>query len=328
MQLVLDSKGIKIANKNNAFQIISEGGERIIGPGKLTSIAIIANVQIQTDAINLAIKQQIPILFFNRFGKIVGRIWSPHFQSIATLRRQQIKFSETPEATTWLIDLFWLKTENQIRNLQYLQMRQPTYTSVLGQAIQAIKKHNKSFEQYRGRLVEEVRNAIMGTEGTIARIYWQTVGNTLPRKYRFQKRSRRPAEDLFNAAINYGYGMLYTVIESSIFAVGLDPQLGILHADEYAKPTLSFDLIEAFRPWIDRMLIEACLDDQLQKQFFNKNQHGIFLNKKGKAFIIPLFNQLLRKERKWLNRESSVKNHIYYLAGRLAHRIRTTMEDR
>ncbi|MEM1124094.1 MAG: CRISPR-associated endonuclease Cas1 [Bacteroidota bacterium] len=325
MQLVLDSSGITISKKNNAFHVQGKNGGRVFGPGKLTSIAITATVQIDTAAINLALKHEIPILFFNQYGKVMGRIWSPHFRSIATLRRYQVKFLEDTAATVWLIDLFWLKTEQQVKNLQYLQMRQPTYASVLGQAIKAIKQHNKSFEKYKNQTVPEVRNAFMGTEGTIARIYWQAIGNTLPRKYRFQKRSRRPATDPFNAAINYGYGMLYSVVESGLFAVGLDPQLGILHVDEYTKPTLSFDLIEAFRPWVDRMIITACVDQQLSSDFFSKNQHGLFLNKAGKAFIIPAFNALLRKEVKWLNQESTVKNHIYYLAGRLANRIRVTV---
>jgi len=327
MQLVLDSKGIKITNKNNAFHLLTDGGQRTIGAGKLTSIAIMANVTIEASAIKLAIKNEIPILIFNHYGKVMGRLWSPHFQSIATLRRYQVKFLDSLEATAWLIDLFWLKTEQQIKNLQYLQMRQPVYASVLGKAIKSIKQQNKGFEKYRDQSVQEVRNAFMGTEGTIARIYWQTIGNTLPRAYRFQKRTRRPAKDNFNSAINYTYGMLYSVVEAGIFSVGLDPQLGILHVDEYTKPTLSFDLIEAFRPWIDRLVIEACVDNVLLKNYFSKNQHGIFLNKEGKAFLIPKFNELMRKEIKWLNQEASVKNQIYYLATRLARRIRATMEE-
>ncbi|MFK7981224.1 MAG: CRISPR-associated endonuclease Cas1 [Saprospiraceae bacterium] len=326
MQLFLDSKGIQIANKNNAFHLTTEGGTRTIGAGKLTSIAIAADVVVHTSAIKLAIKNEIPILFFNRYGKVMGRLWSPHFHSIATLRRYQVHFLDSLDASAWLIDLFWLKTEQQVKNLQYLQMRQPVYASLLGKAISSIKRNSKTFEKYRDQLINESRNAFMGTEGTIARIYWQAVGNTLPRKHRFQQRSRRPAKDNFNAAINYGYGMLYSIVESGIMAVGLDPQLGLLHTDEYTKPTLSFDLIEAFRPWIDRLMIEACVEETLKADFFSKNQHGIFLNKKGKAFLIPLFNALMRKEIKWLNQEATVKNQVYYLATRLARRIRTTME--
>lgn len=159
--------------------------------------------------------------------------------------------------------------------------------------------------------------------GSAARAYWQVLGASLPEEYRFAKRSRRPAEDDFNAALNYLYGMLYSVVEGALFAAGLDPHLGILHTDEYNKPVLVFDLIEAFRPWVDRLLVEECLISNLEAQFFSKNQFGLFLNKKGKAYIIPLFNDYLRTQRRYFQRDSTVKNHIYGLAARLANRIRT-----
>lgn len=46
-------------------------------------------------------------------------------------------------------------------------------------------------------------------------------------------------------------------------------------------------MIEAFRPWIDRLLIQACLEKKLLKFHFTKNQYGYFLNKTGKAVLIP-----------------------------------------
>jgi CRISPR-associated protein Cas1 len=145
----------------------------------------------------------------------------------------------------------------------------------------------------------------------------------LPREYGFTKRSRRPAEDIFNASINYFYGMMYGKVEQAILAAGLDPQMGILHVDAYKKPTLAFDLIEAFRPWCDRLLMEQCISRQLLPAFFTKNQHGIFLNKKGKAHLIPLFNDYLREEVTFFGRSATRNNHIFYLAGQLAQRIKS-----
>ncbi len=171
--------------------------------------------------------------------------------------------------------------------------------------------------------ISSCRSNLMGVEGNIARIYWRSVAQSLPAEDQFDKRSRKPALDPFNAALNYMYGMLYSVIEGALFAAGLDPHLGILHADEYNKPTLSFDLIEPFRPWIDRLLIEEYLIHNLEKKFFSKNQYGLFLNKEGKAFIIPLFNDFLRKGKRYLQRETTTKNRMYQLAGKLAQRIRT-----
>ncbi len=196
----------------------------------------------------------------------------------------------------------------------------------IGAVIRQIRQHSRSFENFREQLPEECRSNLMGIEGNIARLYWQAVGAGLPARYGFAKRSRQPAEDIFNAAINYLYGMLYAVVEAGLFAAGLDPHLGILHADAHDKPTLSYDLIEPFRPWIDRLLMTACIKSEVKPEHFTQNQHGLFLNKEGKAYFIPLFNDFLRSPLNYLNREATVRNHIYFLGSRLAQRIRAQME--
>lgn len=326
MQLVLDTKGLQVIKKDGVFHIIGEKGAKAISPAKLDSIAITASVMISSDAIALAIQHQVPILVFDRIGKAKARLWSPYFESIATLRRQQVRFAESPEAMAWMLGLFALKTEAQADNLKYLRSRRSVLNLALGQPISQLRVQSRAFEEFRDKLPEECRQQVMGVEGTLARIYWQAVGGSLPSRYTFQGRSRRPAKDIFNAGINYLYGMLYSVVEGAIFSVGLDPHLGILHADEYNKPTLAFDLIEPFRPWADRLLIELCMDKKLEESHFTRNQYGIFLNKEGKAFIIPQFNDFLRSATTYLHQESTVKNHIYFTAGRLAQRIRVTME--
>lgn len=272
------------------------------------------------------LSRTVPILVFDRIGKAKARLWSPYFESIATLRRLQVRFAESPEAMAWMLDLFALKTEAQVDNLKYLRSRRSVLNLALGQPISQIRAQSRAFEEFRDKLPEECRQQVMGVEGALARTYWQAVGGSLPSHYVFQGRSRRPAKDIFNAGINYLYGMLYSVVEGALFSVGLDPHLGILHADEHNKPTLAFDLIEPFRPWADRLLIGLCMDKQLKESFFAKNQYGIFLNKEGKAFIIPLFNDFMRSTTTYLHQESTVKNHIYFTAGRLAQRIRVTME--
>lgn len=326
MQLVLDTKGIKLAKKNGIFHVSHGKKERNISPQKLNSIAITATVELHSDAIILAIQNQIPILFFDRIGKAKARLWSPYFESIATLRRNQVRFADSPEATAWMINIFELKTSAQLDNLRFLRKQKGLMSGKLNQAISSIKKYNQGFENFRGKLLEEVRNNMMGIEGAIARTYWQALGGALPNTFRFKERSRRPAKDYFNAALNYQYGMLYSVVEGALFAAGLDPYLGLLHVDDYRKPTLSFDMIEPIRPWVDRLLIDLCLSGELEKNFTTKNQYGIFFNKEGKAFIIPKFNEFLRSKRSYLGQESDVKNHIYTLMGRLAQRIRSVME--
>lgn len=327
MQLVLDSSGLQISRKAGTFVVERGKAKRIISPSKLTSIAVTSNIILHSNVIALAIQHQIPILFFDGIGKAVGRLWSPNFISISTLRRYQVKFSETPLAMNWMVDIFYLKTDGQKKNLEFLKGKKFSLGSDISNAIKDIKRHQRDLEAFRQNLPEESRNSIMGKEGGIARIYWQALGRNLPSAYTFSKRTRRPAEDFFNAALNYWYGMLYSVVEGGLFAAGLDPYLGILHADEYQKPTLCFDLIEAFRPWIDRLLIQACLEKKLLKSHFTKNQYGYFLNKTGKAVLIPMFNDFMRSDKKFLGRETQVKSHVHFIAMQLAQRIRAFGEN-
>lgn len=325
MQLVLDTPGLHLSRKEKVFHLKIGDKSKTISPAKLSSIAITANITITSGAISLSLKHQIPILIFDRIGKAQARLWSPYFESIATLRRMQARFTEHPESTAWMIALFELKAQGQIDNLKTLNQRKLFFKSELEAAIDAIQRHQREFESFSEQIPDECRQQMMGVEGNIARIYWQALGSALPAAYRFQNRSKRPAKDHYNAAINYLYGMLYTVVEGALFAAGLDPHLGIFHADEYNKPTLVFDLIEPFRPWMDRLLINQCLQEKLSETFFTKNQYGLFLNREGKAFIIPLFNDFLRSNRKFANQETSVKNQIYAMASRLSQRIRSTM---
>jgi len=324
MQLILDTKGLQLLRKRNSFLVQpEEGSSRTISPKKLSSIAITQKVMIASDAVVLAIQNEIPILFFDRIGKAQARLWSPYFGSIATLRRQQITFADSLLATAWIIDLLDLKTQGQVDNRLLLAQAHPEIKNSIEEDIKAMNKGLKSMERFKAHPLAQSQKGIMAQEAQIARRYWRAIGTHLPIDYRFDKRSRKPALDLFNACLNYMYGMLYSVVEGALFAAGLDPHLGLLHSDAHAKPVLAFDLIEPVMPWIDVYLIQECMLGLLEEGFATKNQYGLFLNKSGKAHIIPLFNDKLRETISFQGRELSRRSHIYGLAAKLAQRIRS-----
>ena len=152
-----------------------------------------------------------------------------------------------------------------------------------------------------------------------ARVYWRTVADSLPEQYRFPKRSRRPAQDRFNAALNYLYGMLYGTIEGACLATGLDPYIGFLHIDRHRKPTFTFDLIEPFRPWVDELLIDLCLNEKLfDKHFRTLNEGAVVVDKSGKQIIIPAFNQMMQQKRVFEDKTTTTRHHIHHFAGEFA----------
>ena len=99
MQLVLNTNGLTVKKRNNAFYIIGKEGRRLISPKRVTSIAVTADCLLSAAAIRLAAQHKIPIYFFNRSGMADARLWAANFGSIATIRRRQVLLAETPEAT-------------------------------------------------------------------------------------------------------------------------------------------------------------------------------------------------------------------------------------
>lgn len=110
--------------------------------------------------------------------------------------------------------------------------------------------------------------------------------------------------------------------ESAILAAGLDPYMGILHVDQHNKPVLSYDLIEPFRPWIDKLLIDLCWSYKLKARFFKEKGGGIFLEKPGKQLIIPAFNDFMEQSCLYGGNKARRKTHIYQFAGDLVNQLK------
>jgi CRISP-associated protein Cas1 len=96
----------------------------------------------------------------------------------------------------------------------------------------------------------------MGAEGRAAARYWQAVALIIPTELGWPGRETQGARDPFNAALNYGYGVLRSQVRQALLLAGLEPNAGFLHADRPGKPSLTLDLIEEFRQAVvDRTLI-------------------------------------------------------------------------
>ncbi len=318
MQLVLDTNGLIVKKRNNSFWVVSKQARRMISPHRINSIAVTADCLISTAAIKLAAKHGIPIYFFNMEAKLDARVTGPSYGSIATIRRKQVFFALTTDATEWMIRIFKLKAKHQNESLKYIERRKPSLKEEYKLRQNEIENIIKRFDSLNSQSLTICSNKMMGIEGRIARVYWRLISLSLPNELKFDKRSRRPARDPFNAALNYLYGMLYGVVGSAILAAGLDTHLGFLHADEYNKTTLTFDFIEPFRPWVDQLLVEKCLDNEIKEDFFTIKEEAYYLDKKGRRYCISAFNDFMEERRLFNGRQLSRKNHIYRYIGEFA----------
>ena len=143
--------------------------------------------------------------------------------------------------------------------------------------------------------VEERRGSVLGLEGAAGRVYFTCLGRLVPEAYHFEGRSRQPATDGFNAMLNYGYGVLYSLVEKACICAGLDCYVGLLHTDNYGKKSLVFDLIEPFRILGDRTALLLFTGRRVKTEYFEAIPGGVALSPAGRAALLESFNERLDK---------------------------------
>lgn len=75
---------------------------------------------------------------------------------------------------------------------------------------------------------------------------------------------RRAEEHDENRYLNYGYGVLRALTARAVCAAGLHPGLGIEHHNRYDPLPLASDLMEPFRPIVDRAVVRLVETNGLQ----------------------------------------------------------------
>jgi len=151
------------------------------------------------------------------------------------------------------------KVQNQAALVRYLAKYRkgldPDLHRELGWLAGEILDVTANIERLRGDTAEDMREALLAAEGRAAQKYWEAVRRVVAVPADWPGRTGRGATDPLNAALNYGYGILYAQVERAVVLAGLDPYAGFIHADRPGKPSLVLDLIEEFRaPVVDRCI--------------------------------------------------------------------------
>lgn len=158
--------------------------------------------------------------------------------------------------------------------------------------------------------------------GQIAsRSYFSALSAIMPDKWKFAGRSRNPAVDEFNCLLNYGYGVLYSMVEKGCIIAGLDPYVGFIHTDNYNKKSLVFDLIEMYRNYVDRSVVNLFSKKQVKEDYFDSIPNGLTLNQDGKALLIQSVNEMFDRTISYHGRNIKIRNTIQYDCHRIANSL-------
>ncbi len=242
MQLVINSYGSYLQKNGDFFKVKKDEQVFEVSVKKVSSIMITTAAYITTDAIKLAMDNNIDIIFLDDFGDPYGRVWHSKLGSTILIRRRQLKVADTEEGLKLALSWVGKKFDNQIDLLARLRDTRTRKSAEITEYIEQLKNCRSKLDVI-SEPVPVARGTIMGIEGSGGRIYFDALNFLMPDRYKFNGRSRNPAKDEFNALLNYSYGVLYSRVEKACIIAGLDPYVGIIHTDHYNKKSMVFDLI-------------------------------------------------------------------------------------
>lgn len=328
MQIFINTYGTYVHVKDEMFQIKVPEKEKDttkvnhIAAHKITSFVMSKGAALSTDAIALALKHNIDIVIVENNGHPMGRFWHSKLGSTTKIRKEQLKASLNEIGVEWIKSWLGNKLENQADFLQDLKKHRTQHHEFLDQKIGSILEFRKNIIQSKAKDIKKVDESFRGWEGSAGRQYFEALSKCMPDTFAFNGRSFRPAQDEFNAMLNYAYGILYSRIERVLMLAGLDPFVGFMHRDDYNTKSLVFDFIEPYRIYADRFVFRLFTGKKINKVHFSEFTGGFSLNEEGKSFFVAPYLEYLDSDKiRYKGRLQTRLNAVQLEAHRFANSL-------
>ncbi len=299
----------------------AEDAEQLDVPSGLVGrIVCFGSVGLSAGARSWALSNDVDIVFASRRGTYLGSFVGAGTTRAARLR-SQLAVTGTDQALRIGRAIVEAKIRKQIVVLQRFGRRE--HAELVTDAIRRAEHSLLMLPDCR--TVDEV----MGMEGAAAAAYFPAYGGLLPEGLRFETRSRQPPMDVANSALSFLYTILLGECVTALYAAGLDPHLGVLHADHEDRPSLALDLVEEFRPLVvDQVVLEAARQGRLTTAHgrVEDGRTGVMLTQAGREAVIDGYEKRMLRDTKGAlpGFAGSIRRHVY----RQAQRLRAAILDR
>ena len=264
----------------------------------LYSFVLFENVMLSPALLARCAKDGRTVIWLDRSGHFQCRLESPVSGNIL-LRQAQFRSADKEDNCTEIARYF---IAGKIRNSRQVLMRGARESKQADEQKQLDKINQLLAGTLKKLETAENLDSIRGFEGDAARSYFSVLALLVKSDYRqdfqFNGRNRRPPRDPFNALISFLYALMLSDCRSALESVGLDPQLGFLHAPRPGRPSLALDLQEEFRsPLCDRLALTLINRGQLKLKDFDKRDGGsVLLNDDGRKTVIAAYQERKKEE--------------------------------
>lgn len=293
--LYIDRKDLHIKLDGGALAFYACGArEGIVPINPLKRVVVVGNVTFETPVLHRLAGENISVIFLSgkrlRFcGMLHGRL---HNNGLLRMKQYEKSLSEfSLEAAN---DIVKQKIIKQTELLSAVKDKRPDLGLKLTAATTTLNVVLETLKIKRHEL-----NALIGYEGGTAASYFSAYVTMFPPSLNFTKRNRRPPEDPVNAMLSLCYTMLHYEMVREIEVIGLDPTIGFYHQFEYGRESLACDLIEPYRPDVDRFVYGIFRDRALTSRDFSEDDErpGCYLKKGSRQRFYPLYEEWAKEMR-------------------------------
>ncbi len=257
-----------------------------------------ADIYVSPSAMRLCWEHGASVCYFTDWGRLEARVEGVP-QGSMMLRRAQHATASNPARGAALARAF---VAGKLHNVRWLLSR-----SARDAANELDRERLRTAAEAHAHLLRELGrtpddpDVIRGVEGRAAALHFEVFSlhlrPALRASFPFDGRSRRPPRDAINAALSFLYALLRHDCVSALTAVGLDPFVGYLHADRPGRESLALDLMEEFRPWVERLLITLLNRGELKTgQFCERDGGAVELGEAARKALVAAYQQRKQEE--------------------------------
>lgn len=276
-------KNGKLISKEGNLYFLTEEGEKIPIPvERLYSIYVYGSVSLTSGAITLLSKSGIPVHFFSKYGFPKGTFYPRETLVSGDLLVKQVSHYLDEEKR--------LEIAREILRGSFHNMRRNLLRYKLEEASDEIKSLEGKLEDM------DSINRLMSLEGKAWDIYYNCFNYILPEGFEFDRRSRRPPQNMVNALISFSNSLIYSTVLTEIYNTQLNPTVSFLHEPSERRFSLSLDLSEIFKPFLgDRVIFKVLNKGIITEKDFSKELNYCLLTERGKRKFLTAYDERLSR---------------------------------
>ena len=270
---------------NNIVIESSDGHSKNLKSEVTDEIYLFGEVSMNTKLLNFLSQKGMIMHIFNYYGFYSGSFYPRETNISGYLLVQQVKcYDNIAKRLKIAKEILKTASYNIYRNLRYYNGRGVNLTASM-----------KEIESLSNNLDYGMSiNEIMGIEGNIRKIYYSTWNDIIKQDIKFEKRVKRPPDNMINSLISFVNSLIYTTILSEIYKTQLNPTISYLHEPGTKRFSLCLDIAEVFKPLIgDRMIFSMLNKYQITEDDFEKESNFLYIKEAGKRKILMEYDKRL-----------------------------------